>query len=183
MKKNLKLDIEFMFNEIARVNRVTVADIQSRSRRAEVIAARRMVCFYLRSHSTMTLSSIGKLLNVDHATVLHHTKIHKQMVFKNKKGNFVNYKYAKNYQDVSKSLLKKIGVPNQSYNMTYRKKKNNDIRAVVLPSNYLDFIKVVSEDASYIVFQCIAPTFTDALMRMDTKEIFTDRQLVKIEVV
>ena len=105
------------------------------------------------------------------------------MVSKNKKGNFVNDIYARNYQDVSRSLLRGMGGPNQSYNMTYRKKKNNDIRAVVLPSNYLDFIKVVSEDASYIVFQCIAPTFTDALMRMDTKEIFTDRQLVKIEVV
>ena len=54
-----------------------------------------------------------------------YDKLYDKMVFKNKKGNFVNYKYAKNYQDVSKSLLKKIGVPNQSYNMTYRKKKNN----------------------------------------------------------
>jgi len=183
MKKNLKLNIEFMFNEIASVNRVTVADIQSKSRRAEVIAAKRMVCFYLRSHSTMTLSSIGNILNIDHATVLHHTRIHKEMVSKNKKGNFVNDIYARNYEDVSRSLLRGMGGPNQSYNMTYRKKNNNDIRSVVLPSNYLDFIKVVSEDASHIVFECIAPTFTDAIMRMDTKEIFTDRQLVKIEVV
>ncbi len=50
---------------------VTVGDIKSKKRMAEMAEARGCCCYLLRRHTPMTLADIGNVLNLDHTTVMH----------------------------------------------------------------------------------------------------------------
>ena len=60
-------------DEYARKVGVSVADMLSRSRKPELVAARQVYWFYLRSKG-LGFSEIGRRFGWDHATVLHGVK-------------------------------------------------------------------------------------------------------------
>ena len=68
-------------------------DIESKSRKRNIIDARRLYCGLLRNVFGLTFQKIGKMLNKNHATIVHNTKIH---------DNFVRIlkSYKKNYQEI-----------------------------------------------------------------------------------
>ena len=50
---------------------VTLKNVKSKSRRAFIVDTRHVVCYLLKTHSDMTLATIGGWVNRDHATALH----------------------------------------------------------------------------------------------------------------
>lgn len=55
--------------------RVTVKDMQSRSRKKEVVFPRQIAMYLSRLHTSQSLADIGKAFGRDHATVLHAIKV------------------------------------------------------------------------------------------------------------
>tara|TARA_R110002074_G_scaffold305183_4_gene476412 strand:- start:125 stop:586 length:462 start_codon:yes stop_codon:yes gene_type:complete len=67
--------------------------VLSKSRARVIIDARRLYCGLLRNVFGLTFHQIGKILNKNHATIVHNTKIH---------DNFVRIlkSYKKNYEEI-----------------------------------------------------------------------------------
>ena len=67
--------------------------IESRSRKRDIIDARRLYCGILRNVFGLTFHQIGEMLNKNHATIVHSIKIH---------DNFVKIlkSYKKNYEEI-----------------------------------------------------------------------------------
>lgn len=51
--------------------KMTRLRLMSKSRRREVVDARKIVCKLLKEHTVLTLKSIGEFFGQDHTTVLH----------------------------------------------------------------------------------------------------------------
>lgn len=63
---------EGLFYAIWKIMGVTASQIKSRSRRREVVNARHIYCYVLKTETNMTLKAIGETLNGrDHTTVLN----------------------------------------------------------------------------------------------------------------
>ncbi len=66
-----QISVEMIRDFIASQYKVTINDLQSKSRK-RVIAFPRQVCMYLaRKHTELPLADIGRALNRDHSTVVH----------------------------------------------------------------------------------------------------------------
>ena len=60
---------------------VTEQEIVSRSRKRNLVDARHLANFFIRRECIyMSLSSIGKLMGRDHATVIHSVKTYNQLI-------------------------------------------------------------------------------------------------------
>lgn len=73
-EKNIKQSVvnpEIYFNLISEKLGVSKDLLKSKSRKREIVEARQLFFALLKRDSTYSLASIGKLLNRDHATVLH----------------------------------------------------------------------------------------------------------------
>jgi len=70
-KGSILLDI---LNAVCRVNDVDINSIKSKSRSGELITAKREYCYLAKTLTSKTLKSIGKEINRDHSSVLHHYK-------------------------------------------------------------------------------------------------------------
>jgi len=53
---------------------ITLYGLNVKSRKREIVYGRQLVMWYLINNTKMTLTSIGKLFELDHATVLHAKK-------------------------------------------------------------------------------------------------------------
>jgi chromosomal replication initiation ATPase DnaA len=58
----------------ARINHVSIAQIESRNRNENVVFARWMVAYYYLEFSTLTLATIGYMIKRDHSNVVHIRK-------------------------------------------------------------------------------------------------------------
>tara|TARA_R100001244_G_scaffold44462_1_gene40345 strand:+ start:78 stop:527 length:450 start_codon:yes stop_codon:yes gene_type:complete len=67
--RRIKKEIENTFNLVWK-------DIKSKSRKLEIIEARRLYCVILRDVFGLSLQKIGDLANTHHATVIHSIKMH-----------------------------------------------------------------------------------------------------------
>lgn len=63
---------------------VDFQDIVSKKRKREYVEARQILIYLTRKNSTITTTDIGKLLNIDHATVLYSEKIILNSIIGNK---------------------------------------------------------------------------------------------------
>ena len=82
-----------IIHEICSRYNVEWTSILSRSRVRVIIDARRLYCGLLRNVFGLTFHQIGKILNKNHATIVHNAKIH---------DNFVRIlkSYKKNYEEI-----------------------------------------------------------------------------------
>jgi hypothetical protein len=88
--------------------------------RREVVDAKRMLVALFRPRTKLTLSRIGKMLGVDHATIIHYTKTHNVLM-----GN--NSKYRRMFEDIKNkaSEFNFISLPiNLALRNLYEEKKN-----------------------------------------------------------
>lgn len=74
------IDMDNMLRAACRITNADYEKTINRSRKRECIDAKGIVCFFLRKYTRMTLSSIGKHLKVDHATVMHHCRKFDNMI-------------------------------------------------------------------------------------------------------
>tara|TARA_R110002124_G_scaffold111950_2_gene265921 strand:- start:1477 stop:1938 length:462 start_codon:yes stop_codon:yes gene_type:complete len=84
---------EQIIREICSRYNVEWTSILSKNRKRVIIDARRLYCGLLRSVFGLTFHQIGKILNKNHATIVHNVKIH---------DNFVRIlkSYKRNYEEI-----------------------------------------------------------------------------------
>ena len=82
-----------VIHEICSRYNVKWTSILSKSRKTVIIDPRRLYCGILRNVFGLTFHQIGKILNKNHATIVHNTKIH---------DNFVRIlkSYKNNYEEI-----------------------------------------------------------------------------------
>ena len=82
-----------VIHEICSRYNVKWTSILSKSRKRGIIDPRRLYCGILRNVFGLTFHQIGKILNKNHATIVHNTKIH---------DNFVRIlkSYKNNYEEI-----------------------------------------------------------------------------------
>jgi chromosomal replication initiation ATPase DnaA len=68
------LELVELLKQVSIVTRITQHDIMSKCRKKSFVTARQILCYFARVHMKKTTTCIGAFLNVDHTTVLHHTK-------------------------------------------------------------------------------------------------------------
>tara|TARA_R110001583_G_scaffold23353_4_gene86398 strand:+ start:12983 stop:13531 length:549 start_codon:yes stop_codon:yes gene_type:complete len=180
MITNFKITVEDVFNQVSAVCGVSIMNMQIKGRRSEVVRAKRMFCAVLRQNTGMTFSEIGRHINQDHATVIHHVKKHYTSLGKNKKGNFIDVEYAERFKEVDDILNERIKTTHNHFLFTYRIQLT-DKRSVLLPGSLKGFVRIIKQTDTEMVFECVAATFNHALMTMSIREIFVDRDLIKIE--
>jgi chromosomal replication initiation ATPase DnaA len=61
---------------VCRLNRVSLDELKSRSHARRIVRVRQQAMYLLRTRLRMSFSSIGRLLNRDHTTVLHGVRAH-----------------------------------------------------------------------------------------------------------
>ena len=89
---------ENIINEICCRYGIQWFSVLSKSRVGVIVDARRLYCGILRNVFGLTFHEIGKILNKNHATIIHNLKIH---------DNFVRIlkSYKRNYEEIESSLM------------------------------------------------------------------------------
>lgn len=180
MITNFKLNAESVFEQVSSVCGVSIVRMQSKGRQRELVRAKRMFCAILRENTILTFSEIGRHINQDHSTVIHHINKHKSSLVKNKKGNFIDIEYAEKYKEVDDILNERVSITNHHYIFTY-KIEEEDKRSILLPSKLKGYVRIFKQSSCEIAFECVASSFIHAINTMSIREIFVDRELLKVE--
>jgi chromosomal replication initiator protein len=67
--------VDNIIKEICKFYSLSYEDITSKSRKREIVKARFIAIYLIRTETDYVLSQIGKLFNRDHSTILHSIKI------------------------------------------------------------------------------------------------------------
>jgi hypothetical protein len=67
-------DLEIILQEVSWKSNISIKEITSKSRKREFVEARQIYCKRAKETTSKSLRAIGKLVNVDHATVLYAIK-------------------------------------------------------------------------------------------------------------
>jgi hypothetical protein len=83
-------EFEFLINIASKITGVLPQDIVSKKRHRPIVEARMMCSNVLKkNHKRMTTKVIGSLLNIDHATVLYHARMHASLM--SQKGTYKEF--------------------------------------------------------------------------------------------
>ena len=77
-QKAMKEKINYVgniINEICKFYSLTTEDVTGKSRKREIVKARFIAIYIIRTETDFKLSAIGKIFNRDHSTILHSIKI------------------------------------------------------------------------------------------------------------
>ena len=85
-------------DEICKIYKLSWETIKSKSRKRDVIDARRLYCVVMRKVFHLPLNTIGKLVNTHHASVIHLVKKHEIY-------SEIYDGYDDDYQAIKKSLV------------------------------------------------------------------------------
>lgn len=95
--KNTKaIQAEVLFQEIEKFTGITKEELQSKTRLREVVDARIMYSYIMKSKTVLTLSKIAKIINRDHSSVIHHIKQFKNLQKTDKNFNMTYLKILNN---------------------------------------------------------------------------------------
>lgn len=72
-----------MIEKISLITGVSIPDIFSKSRKSEIVEARQLYCYLIRKH--LSLHKIGKIININHATVVHSVNVINKLIEVNDK--------------------------------------------------------------------------------------------------
>ena len=64
-----------IINEICKFYSLTTEDVTGKSRKREIVKARFIAIYIIRTETDFKLSAIGKIFNRDHSTILHSIRI------------------------------------------------------------------------------------------------------------
>lgn len=88
-KENREVTIEFIQSLICDYFKVELSDMQSKSRKRDIVQARQLAMYFAKKYTNSSLTSIGiKIGNRDHATVLHAFKTIENLSETDKKFKF-----------------------------------------------------------------------------------------------
>lgn len=68
---------------VSRVTRISIADIQSNRKTADIVIARRLYHFLTKEMTHYSYPYIGKLVNQDHTTVIHNVAVSEKLLREN----------------------------------------------------------------------------------------------------
>lgn len=88
---------------VAKETSVTVEDIISKTRVQNIAEARQLFCHVIRERYGIPFAKIGKLINRDHATILHSIKAHKN-----------RHDVDKQYRELTRNVF--VSIENMAYN-------------------------------------------------------------------
>jgi len=95
--KNTKaIQAEMLFQEIEKFTGITKAELQSKTRLREVVDARIMYAYIMKSKTLLTLLKIGQQINRDHSTVIHYLRQFKNLQKTDKNFNLTYLKILNN---------------------------------------------------------------------------------------
>lgn len=92
--EDIRTNYSILFNiasVIADIYNVRMQDVFSKSRKQEVIEAKRMFFYYTKENSKYSYTRIGAFLNRDHATAMyHHKKIEEWLKMKHYQNYYIS---------------------------------------------------------------------------------------------
>lgn len=89
-----------IISNIERLYKIKWSAIVSKSRKVELIEARRLYCALLRNVFGLSLQVIGKMVNTHHASVIHSIKMHDNY-------SEIYSGYDDNYNEIKETLVDK----------------------------------------------------------------------------
>ncbi len=66
--------MELLQSAVCKHYNITPSQLHSKSRKMEIVGARRMFYFFARKHFNKTYTSIADMFGANHATVIHHER-------------------------------------------------------------------------------------------------------------
>ena len=66
--------IDKIIQTVCRKWNVNLEDICGRSRKQEIVYPRMVIACFLRQHTALSTTEIGRLINRDHSTIIHYLK-------------------------------------------------------------------------------------------------------------
>jgi len=95
--KNTKaVQAEVLFQEIEKFTGITKEELQSKTRLREVVDARIMYAYIMKSKTLLTLMKIGQQINRDHSCVIHYLRQFKNLQKTDKQFNLTYLKILNN---------------------------------------------------------------------------------------
>jgi chromosomal replication initiator protein len=92
--KNEQEYFDYVLSKTSFLFNISENEIMGRSRKGEVVIARQFICWFLRRQSTFkrfSYPAMGRLMQRDHATVMHSVRKIQDAVDIYKNKNFINY--------------------------------------------------------------------------------------------
>ena len=95
--KRLYVNTDEILNIISEEQSISVDSIVSRVRHRDVVGGRQLFCYILREKFGYSYSKIGKLIERNHATIMHSNKSHKD-----------NYQFDREYRNMCDRVLNRV---------------------------------------------------------------------------
>ena len=95
--KRLYVNTDEILNIISEEQSISVDSIISRVRHREVVSGRQLFCYIMREKFGFSYSKIGRLIERNHATIMHSNKSHKD-----------NYQFDREYRNMCDKVLKRV---------------------------------------------------------------------------
>jgi chromosomal replication initiation ATPase DnaA len=95
--KKLYVNTDEILNIISEEQSISIDSIISRVRHREVVSGRQLFCYIMREKFGFSYSKIGRLIERNHATIMHSNKSHKD-----------NYQFDREYRNMCDKVLKRV---------------------------------------------------------------------------
>ena len=80
-------------------------DVCGRSRKQDVVYTRMTIAYFLRRHTTLSTTEIGRLINRDHSTIVHYLKTYDS-----------EFRFNKEFRNFAKSIKEELyGIPKDPF--------------------------------------------------------------------
>ncbi len=95
--KRLYVNTDEILNIISEEQSISVDSIISRVRHREVVGGRQLFCYIMREKFGFSYTKIGRLIERNHATIMHSNKSHKD-----------NYQFDRDYRNMCDRVLNRV---------------------------------------------------------------------------
>jgi len=95
--KRLYVNTDEILNIISEEQSISVDSIISRVRHREVVGGRQLFCYIMREKFGFSYTKIGRLIERNHATIMHSNKSHKD-----------NYQFDREYRNMCDRVLNRV---------------------------------------------------------------------------
>ena len=95
--KRLYVNTDEILNIISEEQSISVDSIISRVRHREVVGGRQLFCYIMREKFGFSYTKIGRLIERNHATIMHSNKSHKD-----------NYQFDREYRNICDRVLNRV---------------------------------------------------------------------------
>lgn len=95
--KRLYVNTDEILNIISEEQSISVDSIISKVRHREVVGGRQLFCYIMREKFGFSYTKIGRLIERNHATIMHSNKSHKD-----------NYQFDREYRNMCDRVLNRV---------------------------------------------------------------------------